>query len=507
MWTTKVSDALRRVMLAGLSLGVSLCLVCTVSADSSSEGVWLILPAELVAELTENCDMNEIYEQAWEQIVASLSDEEFASCSDILREEVTEILLTCLEKKLAEFDCDKMTCDDLDDGLKRLRDIGTDYFYGRFMDIATAELYPGSRVAAWIEYQAKLLACYRSVFAACDCNLEGLLTLRVDLVLDESNPLEGGRRMELADEVLAKYEECLIEDIATMTNVYEMARLIFEEEIDKPYSVVKGNTIYNNYTIACAILKRLIELYDLDADDVDRYLCSPCCDTVWLLEWLLGWIDEYNLMGYPERDWREWSDWDQDNLIDFIRHMRRAGDLYTLCRKHALDEATAECDPNAFCTLLKCGDQSEGYEQSIRTQLADPREKAFLEALEARLEECLGSEVEFEDIIKWCTTEPLQKTWDTLKPPEPAIPEETRSCAEDLGEASGTDYKNSGFTRYRVSASKRLSFFREEIEAYLTCSRLGACARMAKAWLDQAPLELQKELAEIFWDSFEDANR
>ena len=91
--------------------------------------------------------------------------------------------------------------------------------------------------------------------------------------------------------------------------------------------------------------------------------------------------------------------------------------------------------------------------------------------------------------------------------PEPDIPEEILACTEDLGEASGIDYRNSGFLRYTVSVAKRLGFFKDEVDAYLKCTKLGPCARKVKAWLNQAPLELQKELAEVFWAAFEEANR
>ncbi|MBU0595906.1 hypothetical protein KJ567_04400, partial [Candidatus Bipolaricaulota bacterium] len=149
------------------------------------------------------------------------------------------------------------------------------------------------------------------------------------------------------------------------------------------------------------------------------------------------------------------------------------------------------------------------YQEALEAELADPREAAFLELFKARLEECLGKEVNLEDVIEWCTTVPVNKIWDTLKTaePEPAIPDDTRSCAEDLGEASGSDYKASGYRGYRVPPSQHLDFFRDEIDAYITCSKLGPCARALKAWLSQAPRELQKQLAEIFWEAFEEANR
>jgi len=91
--------------------------------------------------------------------------------------------------------------------------------------------------------------------------------------------------------------------------------------------------------------------------------------------------------------------------------------------------------------------------------------------------------------------------------PEPDIPEEILACTEDLGEASGADYKRSGSRRYRVFASKRLSFFKGEIDAYWKCTKFGPCARKVKAWLNQSPLALQTELAEAFWTAFEEANR
>ncbi len=396
-----------------------------------------ILSPTLVADLQMRCDPDEIYERAWEGTLQGLSPEEVDTFDfDRLGAEVMQILAGCFERELAAFDCE-MACADLDEGMKRLTDLYAKYFFfasdDRFLGIDTSSLFPSEGVPAWDDYQEKLEACYRSVFESCacekrwtvrgdvpvtqvcECDLERLRALWIDLALDDLNPFEEG--MALADEVLAKYEECLIEHISTMTNVYEMARLIFEEHAgsDTPYSVVRGDTVYNNYTVACAILKRLIELYDLDVEDVDR-LCSPCCDTVWLLKWLIGWIGQYHLMGYPERDRREWSNWDQDNLNRFRRRMDILGDPYTICRKHQLEVLAAECDPNAFCRILACREHGVvGHRDALEAQLADPREREFLEAFEARLEECLGQDVELEDVIEWCTTTPANKSWESLE--------------------------------------------------------------------------------------------
>ena len=103
---------------------------------------------------------------------------------------------------------------------------------------------------------------------------------------------------------------------------------------------------------------------------------------------------------------------------------------------------------------------------------------------------------------------------DTLEAPELAIatteagiPEGIVACAEQIGEASGTDYKNSGFRRYRVPEGQRLAFFIEELAAYRGCPVLGVCVDAVEAWLDSARSEDQIELAGIFWDAFQAANR
>ena len=516
MRPTEASNAPKLVMLVAVCIGILLFYMWTPSADDSGEGVEPMLSPELVSELSENCDANEIYQRAWVQILsaeeyADLAGGELFDHEERLREEVTPILLACLEKELSAIDCDTVACADVDGKLESLRaDVFSEYFFGNIISCYSSGA--SGYDTAWAKYQAKLAECYRSIFNACDCDMEGLLALWADLVLNEANPLDGAESMALAEAVLSKYEECLIEQIGQMTNVYEMMRLVFVEDArdQDGYRVVRGDTFYNNYTVACAILKRLIQLYELETDVDDKHLCSPCCDTVWLLGWLFDTIGGYNLEHYPERDWSAWTNWDQDNLVRFLRHMEAVGELYTLCRKHMLEQATADCYPNAFCRILACREHGiVGHKDALEDQLTDPREQAFLAAFKQRIEECVGREVELQDVIDWCTTVPAKKTWDNLKSaqPEPAIPEETRTCAEDLGEASGTDYKNSGFARYRVAPSKHLSFFREEIDAYLTCTKLGACARMVKAWLNQAPLEFQKELAEIFWNSFEEANR
>lgn len=118
-----------------------------------------------------------------------------------------------------------------------------------------------------------------------------------------------------------------------------------------------------------------------------------------------------------------------------------------------------------------------------------------------------STSVDADDVLAQPTEEEPAEPAVAEEPPEPGIPEEILTCTEDLGEASGTDYKNSGFRRHKVSPSKRLKFFKEEIDAYLGCSKLGPCARTVKTWLQQASLELQKELAEIFYTAFQKANR
>ena len=118
-----------------------------------------------------------------------------------------------------------------------------------------------------------------------------------------------------------------------------------------------------------------------------------------------------------------------------------------------------------------------------------------------------STSVDADDVLAQPTEEAPAEPAVVEEPAEPGIPEEILACTEDLGEASGTDYKNSGLRRYKVSPSKRLKFFKDEIDAYLDCNKLGPCARTVKAWLQQASLELQKELAEIFYTAFQKANR
>ncbi len=118
-----------------------------------------------------------------------------------------------------------------------------------------------------------------------------------------------------------------------------------------------------------------------------------------------------------------------------------------------------------------------------------------------------STSVDADDVLAQPTEEASAEPAVAEEPPEPGIPEEILTCTEDLGEASGTDYKNSGFRRHKVSPSKRLKFFKDEIDAYLDCNKLGPCARTVKTWLQQASLELQKELAEIFYTAFQKANR
>jgi len=103
---------------------------------------------------------------------------------------------------------------------------------------------------------------------------------------------------------------------------------------------------------------------------------------------------------------------------------------------------------------------------------------------------------------------------DTLDAPELAIvpaeeglSEEIVNCTERIGEASGADYKASGFRRYRVPSSQLRSFFLDELEAYSGCPTLGECVTAVQAWVEEASAEDLAELVAIFWAAFQAANR
>jgi|GEM_PF-4809012 len=405
-----------------------------------------ILPVELVSELHADCDVDKIYEKAWVQTLQALSPDEVDTFDfDGLGAAVMQILADCFEKELKEFDwpgelaCEEMTCADLDRGIKRLKDLYAKYFRffedERFNGIDTSALYPSVGVPTWDKYQERLAACYRSVILSCackapvqihrtdreiqedcECDLERLLALWVDLVLDEGNPLAD--RIELADEVLAEYEECLADKIATMTDVEAMLDLILErdEETWFRYLGARGDTPYNNYTVACAVLKRLVELFNMNEDDVERYLCSPCCDTVWLLQQMAQSMRLHYIWKCPETGWREGVGCDPSGVWAFRQAFELSGGLYQFCRNHQLDKLAADCDPNAFCRILACREHGvAAYRETLEAQLADPREKEFLEDFEARLEECFGEDVELEHVIEWCVAVPASKTWEALR--------------------------------------------------------------------------------------------
>ncbi|MBU0596445.1 hypothetical protein KJ567_07165, partial [Candidatus Bipolaricaulota bacterium] len=354
-----------------LAVCLGVALLCLLDAPLlGNQAEEPILAPSLVADVQERCDPDEIYERGWEETLQGLSAEEVETFDfDRLGAEVMQILVDCFEKKLAAFDCDKMTCADVRGALPQLKQLYGEYFLfsedERFLGIDTSSLYPSTGVPAWDKYQEKLAACYRSVFEACDCDLDALLTLWVDLVLDETNMYLAG--MELADEIVAKYEECLIEKIKSMTDVKAMADLVLEKDPETWFRYIgpREDTIYNNYTIACAVLKRLIELYrldedevdrhhSLDEDDVDRYLCSSCCDTLWLLQWMLGQMRLCSIWRCPETGWQEGEGCDLTGLWIFRLERMASEDPYTLCRKHQLETLAADCDPNAFCRILSC---------------------------------------------------------------------------------------------------------------------------------------------------------
>ena len=421
-----------------------------------------ILSSALVADLERRCDPDEIYEKAWEGTLQRLRHDEVDTFDfGRLGAEVMQILVGCFEKKLAEFDCESLACGDVRDALPRLKGLYVKYFRffedERYAGINTSALYPSEGVPAWDKYQEKMDACYRSVFEACDCDLDSLLALWADLALDDLNWAPRGA--ELADEILAKYEECLIERIASMTDVEAMGDLVLERDPETWFRYLgeREVTFYNNQTVACAVLKRLIELYrldekdvvdrdhSLDEEDVERYICSSCCDTVWLLQWMLGLMRSYAIWKCPETGWQEGPGCDLSGLRIFRWEAIARQDLYALCRKQQLNTLTADCDPNAFCRLLACKAHGvAGYEEALEAQLDDPREAEFLRAFKERLEECLGESAELEDVVEWCVKIPSHKTWDGLRQAtgdDSAATAETGSIAfleiPDLGASSG----------------------------------------------------------------------
>lgn len=128
----------------------------------------------------------------------------------------------------------------------------------------------------------------------------------------------------------------------------------------------------------------------------------------------------------------------------------------------------------------------------------------------------LGSQTVVVDLWLGTPTEPEEAaaleaiaTPTVDEPPvaEPGIPQEVIACTEQIGTASGIDYKNSGLRNYRVPVSQRLGFFEDELEAYEGCPVQGACVEIVLDFLATADASEKNELASIFWDAFSAANR
>ncbi len=493
---------LKSIAVLPLLVGVLLFVAWGCLADGTNVDGGRLLSSELVAALSADCDAGQVYRRAWQEHGGGGTDGEREAK---LRQEITPILLACLEKELAVVDCSAMNCQDVDSDLRPLIELLSEYFVA---DVLAC--YTGSGIESAVAmYAAKLEQCYTTMLAGCDCNLAGLQALWAAVTLDDNKNygLDGDAWQALVDRIVAKYEECLIGRIQEMTNVFEMMRLVFEEEAgaEAAHSKLRWDTLYNNSTVAWEILKRLIQLYELEIDINDPYMTSRCCDPVRLLRWLYEMIDSYGLQDYPTRDPRTWTTSDSDNLYNFWQRMELIGDLYTVCRELALQELTADCTPSAFCTLLSCRECGvEGLRDALEDELADPREQAFLASFKERLEECSGCSVDLDCVVGWCVQ--TQKTWEALRALCP-ISAEIRDCAARLGTASGTDYKKSGYRRYDVPSSQRVGFFEDEIDAYADCPELGSCARALKAWFATATAELRQELAGVFWDAFQAANR
>lgn len=388
---------------------------------------------EAVATCSDYDEIQEVLNAYLDRLQGEPTTDEEAARLDDLRNYVLEnfgqILLTCLARELDWFDCSELPCYSESPTLRKLRDdLYAKYFWFLYSvespsPWSTAELEEAQR-----QYRQKLAKCYEDMLKNCVCNSEGLEGLWGDLVLNDLNPLEyetraalvlqvqkmleqcyekkfkdcdcdldcllelwsevsnsvleGGNAYVLAQRILAKYQECLEKQAASMTSIAQMTALLFEGDTLQPKTV-----FWNTYTVSLVLLQRINQIYGLGINWDDPHL-KNCCDHLQFLRQLLLLIRQY----------------EGENRIDELRNLPMVQDPYTYCRTMRMQELTKDCDPAKFCQAVACTDMYKlSTREAIAACLSNPREQAFLEALNARIEECFGYKIELSSLADFCT--------------------------------------------------------------------------------------------------------
>jgi len=398
---------------------------------------------ETLEELTEeilSCSTYEEIEQVLERYRERLesqgdeavSDKEMARLNDQLNwvlENFGLAMLSGLVTDLEWFDCSELLCWSSSPMLRKLREDTYFKYFGCLHTVEGCGLWTQEELDdALFYYRHELEKCYEEMLKNCDCDIEGLEDLWGDLMLNDWNPLEydtraalagkiqdmlkecyekkfkecdcdldcllelwsevsdspleGGTAYTLAEEILKKYLECLEQQVSSMTSIGQMIGLLFDGETLQPKTV-----FWNRYAVSLAMLQRINQIYGLGIN-WDDPLLKECCDHLQFLRQFLLLIRQY----------------EKEGRLEELPDHPMVRDPYTYCRTMMMQELTKDCDPEKFCQAVAC---TEAYKLSIREAIAgclsNPREQAFLEALNARIEECFGYRIELSSLADFCT--------------------------------------------------------------------------------------------------------
>lgn len=398
------------------------------------------------------------------QADAAVSDKEMVRLNDQLNwvlEHFGHAMLSALVKDLEWFDCSELLCWSSSPMLRRLREDIYFKYFGCLHTTEGCDLWTQEDLDdALFYYRHELKKCYEDMLKNCDCDIEGLEDLWGDLMLNDLNPLEydtraalagkiqhmlkecyekrfkecdcdldcllelwsevsdsvlDGEQSEteeasaqtdeapdeveapgepdqeadigetahaLAEKILKKYQECLEQQVASMTSIGQMIGLLFDGETLQPKTV-----FWNRYAVSLAMLQRINQIYGLGIN-WDDPLLKECCDHLQFLRQLLLLIRQY----------------EKEGRLEELPDHPMVRDPYTYCRTMMMQELTKDCDPEKFCQAVAC---TEVYKLSTREAIAgcltNPREQAFLEALNARIEECFGYRIELSSLADFCT--------------------------------------------------------------------------------------------------------
>ena len=343
--------------------------------------------AKCYQDLLKNCDCNiEGLVDLWADLNIRETPVYFEQI-EVLNQQIGDMIRGCYEKKLEQCNCD-INC---------LRALWADVWLGG--DLAV-EILEYQHITALVEQIRDLMReCYEKKLEQCNCDLDCLRALWADVWLDDvtSSILGEQYSIELGERILEKYEECLEKEIAAMDDIERMIELVLKRDTLK----LREDALHDVYRMALAVLKRISQIHGLGINFEDDHF-NECCDHVLYLKHLYLLVKEYQ----------------SENMMGELRDHPIIKDPYAYCRILVMQELTKDCSPKRFCEALQCGLYGYWVRDSIQECLDNPREQRFLEALNERIEECIGHKIDLRTLKDFCVHSGDEGAWEKYVKPE-----------------------------------------------------------------------------------------